>query len=48
MEALFIDALHRDTMRMQREGVANDTIASVLVTALGLLITGEKPDARGH
>ena len=46
--ALFIDAQHGGAMRMQCEGVANDTIASVLETALGVLAAGERAGARAH
>ena len=46
--ALFIDTQHGGAMRMQREGVANDTIASVLQTALGVLAAGERAGARAH
>ena len=46
--ALFIDTQHGGAMRMQREGVANDTIASVLETALGVLAAGERAGARAH
>jgi AcrR family transcriptional regulator len=46
--ALFIDAQHGGAMRMQREGVANDTIAHVLGTALDVLAAGEKANARVH
>ena len=38
--ALFIDAQHGGAMRMQREGVPNDIIATVLRTALGMLVLG--------
>lgn len=44
--ALFIDAQHGGAMRMQREGVASDAIASVLNTALGVLAEGESANAR--
>jgi AcrR family transcriptional regulator len=46
--ALFIDAQHGGAMRMQREGVANDAIASVLRTALGVIAAGERAGARVH
>lgn len=36
--ALFIDAQHGGAMRMQREGLPNNTIARVLETGLGTLI----------
>ena len=35
-------------MRMQREGVPNDTVVSVLGTALRMLVLGEKPDVITH
>lgn len=44
--ALFIDTQHGGAMRMQREGVANDTIARVLRSALGVLAVGKRADAR--
>lgn len=43
--ALFMDAQHGGAMRMQREGVANDAVESVLGTALHMLVLAEKPDA---
>jgi hypothetical protein len=46
--ALFIDAQHGGAMRMQREGVDNDTIASVLETALGVLAAVETAGARAR
>ena len=46
--ALFMDAQHGGAMRMQREGVPNDTVVSVLGTALRMLVLGEKPDAITH
>lgn len=39
--ALFIDSQHGGAMRMQREGVPNDVIASVLKTALCVLAASE-------
>ena len=44
--ALFIDTQHGGAMRMQREGVANDTIVSVLRSALGVLAVGKRAGAR--
>jgi len=44
--ALFIDTEHGGAMRMQREGVANDTIVSVLKSALGVLAVGKRAGAR--
>jgi|TARA_B110000091_G_scaffold66251_1_gene72907 AcrR family transcriptional regulator len=46
--ALFMDAQHGGAMRMQREGVPNDTVVSVLGTALRMLVLGEKPDVITH
>jgi AcrR family transcriptional regulator len=46
--ALFMDAQHGGAMRMQREGVPNDTVVSVLGTALHMLVLGEKPDVITH
>ena len=46
--ALFMDAQHGGAMRMQREGVSNDTVVSVLGTALRMLVLGEKPDVITH
>lgn len=46
--ALFIDAQHGGAMRMQREGVPNDTIANVLGRALRVLVSGEGPSARAN
>jgi AcrR family transcriptional regulator len=46
--ALFMDAQHGGAMRMQREGVANDTVVSVLGTALRMLVLGEKPGVIIH
>ena len=46
--ALFMDAQHGGAMRMQREGVPNDTVVSVLGTALRMLFLGEKPDVITH
>jgi AcrR family transcriptional regulator len=46
--ALFIDAQHGGAMRMQREGVANDAIASVLKIVLEVIAAGERAGARGH
>lgn len=46
--ALFMDAQHGGAMRMQREGVPNDTVVSVLGTALHMLVLGEKPDVISH
>ena len=46
--ALFMDAQHGGAMRMQREGVANNTVVSVLRTALRMLVLGEKPDVIIH
>ncbi|MEJ6747029.1 MAG: TetR/AcrR family transcriptional regulator [Yoonia sp.] len=46
--ALFMDAQHGGAMRMQREGVPNDTVVSVLGTALRMLVLGEKPDVISH
>ena len=46
--ALFIDTQHGGAMRMQREGVPNDTVVSVLGTALRMLVLGEKPDVITH
>ena len=39
--ALYIDAQHGGAMRMQREGVPNDTVAHVLETGLRMSILGE-------
>ena len=44
--ALFMDAQHGGAMRMQREGVPNDTIASVLGTAFRVLVSDERSGAR--
>jgi AcrR family transcriptional regulator len=38
--ALFLDAQHGGAMRMQREGVPNDTVVQVLEAALCVLILG--------
>lgn len=46
--ALFMDAQHGGAMRMQREGVYNGTVVSVLGTALRMLVLGEKPDVITH
>ena len=46
--ALFMDAQHGGAMRMQREGVYNGTVVSVLGTALRMLFLGEKPDVITH
>lgn len=40
--ALFIDAQHGGAMRMQREGVANKTIANVLQTAFHAFALDER------
>ena len=40
--ALFMDAQHGGAMRMQREGVPNDTIASVLGTAFRVIVSDER------
>ena len=44
--ALYFDAQNGGAMRMQREGAANDTIASVLRSALGVLAMGKRAGAR--
>jgi AcrR family transcriptional regulator len=44
--ALFMDAQHGGAMRMQREGVPNDAIASVLGTAFRVLVSDERSGAR--
>jgi AcrR family transcriptional regulator len=41
--ALLIDVQHGGAMRMQREGVANETVARVLRTALRILVLGGGP-----
>lgn len=46
--ALFMDAQHGGAMRMQREGVANDTVVGVLETALRMLVLSDKPDVANH
>ena len=38
--ALFFDAQHGGAMRMQREGIPNDTVARVLEIALRMPILG--------
>ena len=44
--ALFMDAQHGGAMRMQREGLPNDAIASVLGTAFRVLVSDERSGAR--
>lgn len=44
--ALFIDTQHGGAMRMQREGVPNETIARVLKIAFRALVSGEQLGAR--
>ena len=44
--ALFIDAQHGGAMRMQREGMSNDSIAGVLGTAFRVLVSDERSGAR--
>ena len=46
--ALFMDAQHGGAMRMQREGVPNDTVVSVLGTALHMLVLDENLDVITH
>lgn len=43
--ALFFDAQHGGAMRMQREGVPNDTVVDVLEAALRVLVLGVRSDA---
>ena len=44
--ALIIDTQYGGAMRMQREGVANDTIASVLRSVLRALAAGKRVGTR--
>jgi AcrR family transcriptional regulator len=46
--ALFMDAQHGGAMRMQREGVPNDTVVSVLGTALHILALDQNPNVITH
>ena len=46
--ALFMDAQHGGAMRMQREGVPNDTVVSVLGTALHILALDQNQNVITH
>ena len=46
--ALFMDAQHGGAMRMQREGVPNDTVVSVLGTALHILALDQNQNVISH